>query len=34
MCKKDKIQKPIWITESINLKIVIYVYDYCKINVK
>ena len=29
-----RIQKPIWITESINIKIAIYVYDYCKINVK
>jgi hypothetical protein len=34
MCKKDRIQKSIWITESINIKITIYVYDYCKINVK
>ena len=32
--KKDRIQKPIWSTESINIKIAIYVYDYCKINVK
>jgi hypothetical protein len=30
-----RIQKPIWITEWINIKIAIYAYDYqCKINVK
>jgi hypothetical protein len=29
-----RIQKPIWIIEWINIKIAIYAYDYCKINVK
>jgi hypothetical protein len=31
---RHRMQKPIWITEWINIKIAIYAYDYCKINVK